>query len=66
LFVPGMVILNPSCVAKTFPDFWAKIAAPMPEGCGAVLRDPSTGRVLPLPEQRVETRASQGGVGRVR
>ncbi|MFA7248774.1 MAG: 3-phosphoshikimate 1-carboxyvinyltransferase [Dehalococcoidia bacterium] len=44
LFVPGMVILNPACVSKTFPDFFAKLAAPMPDGLGATLRDAATGR----------------------
>jgi 3-phosphoshikimate 1-carboxyvinyltransferase len=52
LFVPGMVILNPSCVSKTFPDFWAKLAAPLPEGLGAGLRDPSDGHLLALAERR--------------
>jgi 3-phosphoshikimate 1-carboxyvinyltransferase len=52
LFVPGMVILNPSCVSKTFPDFFAKLAAPMPNGLGATLRDPSDGHTLALHERR--------------
>ncbi len=52
LFVPGMVILNPSCVSKTFPDFWAKLAAPMPDGLGATLRDASDSHVLELNERR--------------
>ena len=52
LFVPGMVILNPSCVSKTFPDFFAKLAAPMPNGLGATLRDPSDGHLLDLHERR--------------
>ena len=46
LFVPGMIILNPACVSKTFPDFFAKLAAPMPDGLGATLRDASDGRAL--------------------
>jgi hypothetical protein len=41
-----MVILNPSCVSKTFPDFWTKLAAPMPEGLGTGLRDLATGEML--------------------
>jgi 3-phosphoshikimate 1-carboxyvinyltransferase len=52
LFVPGMVIRNPSCVSKTFPDFFAKLAAPMPDGLGATLRDPSDGHVLDLHERK--------------
>ncbi|MFN8638089.1 MAG: hypothetical protein U0360_01205 [Dehalococcoidia bacterium] len=52
LFVPGMRILNPSCVSKTFPDFWAKLAAPMPNGLGATLRAASDGHVLDLGERR--------------
>lgn len=52
LFVPGIVILNPSCVSKTFPDFWAKLAAPMPDGLGATLRDASDGHALTLNERR--------------
>ncbi|MEI6137565.1 MAG: 3-phosphoshikimate 1-carboxyvinyltransferase [Chloroflexota bacterium] len=46
LFVPGMVILNPSCVSKTFPNFFEKLAAPLPDGLGATFRDPSTGRAV--------------------
>ena len=52
LFVPGMVIRNPSCVSKTFPDFFAKLAAPMPDGLGATLRDPADGHILDLHERR--------------
>ncbi len=55
LFVPGMVIRNPSCVSKTFPDFWAKLAAPMPDGLGATLRDASSGgdgHVLTMGERK--------------
>lgn len=46
LFVPGIVIRNPACVSKTFPDFFRKLATPMPDGLGATLRDPSDGHVL--------------------
>lgn len=55
LFVPGMVIRNPSCVSKTFPDFWAKLAAPMPDGLGATLHDASEGgdgHVLTIGERK--------------
>lgn len=37
LVVPGMRIRDPGCVAKTFPDFFAKLAAPPPAGLGATL-----------------------------
>lgn len=46
LFVPGIVILGPACVSKTFPDFFRKLAAPAPDGLGATIRDPSDGHVL--------------------
>jgi 3-phosphoshikimate 1-carboxyvinyltransferase len=38
LVVPGIRILDPGCVAKTFPNFFAKLAAPPPGGLGATLR----------------------------
>lgn len=47
LRVPGMRIHNPACVAKTFPTFFAKLAAPPPAGLGATLLD-GEGRVLAL------------------
>ena len=50
LFVPGMVILDPACVSKTFPNFFTKLGAPMPEGLGATLRDASDSRVLAADE----------------
>jgi len=46
LFAPGMRIRSPACVSKTFPNFFAKLAAPPPEGLGARLRDAETGRLL--------------------
>jgi len=46
LFVPGIVIRDPSCVSKTFPDFFRKLATPMPRGLGATLLDPSDGHTL--------------------
>lgn len=45
LVVPGMRILNPSCVAKTFPNFYAKLAAPPPDGLGVTILD-GAGNVL--------------------
>jgi 3-phosphoshikimate 1-carboxyvinyltransferase len=47
LVVPGMVIRDPACVRKTFPNFFAKLAAPPPFGLGARLVDPATGAPLP-------------------
>ena len=46
LFVSGMVIQDPACVSKTFPNFFEKLAAPQPDGLGATFRDPSTGRAV--------------------
>ncbi len=46
LFVPGIVIRDPACVSKTFPDFFRKLATAMPDGLGATLRDASSGLAL--------------------
>jgi 3-phosphoshikimate 1-carboxyvinyltransferase len=46
LAVPGMRIRDPNCVAKTFPNFFAKLAQPAPDGIGASILDASTGREL--------------------
>jgi 3-phosphoshikimate 1-carboxyvinyltransferase len=46
LKVPGIRIENPSCVKKTFPNFFQKLAAPAPEGFGVTLLDGATGRRL--------------------
>jgi 3-phosphoshikimate 1-carboxyvinyltransferase len=46
LKVPGIKIKNPSCVKKTFPNFFQKLAAPTPIGLGAEIRDVKTGRKL--------------------
>ena len=32
LRVPGVVIVNPGCVAKTFPDFWMRWETAFYEG----------------------------------
>jgi 3-phosphoshikimate 1-carboxyvinyltransferase len=45
LKVPGIKIKNPACVKKTFPDFFEKLAAPPPQGLGAIIKD-WNGRVL--------------------
>ena len=46
LKVPGMRIRNPDCVKKTFPNFFAKLAVPAPDGLGAVVLDAKTRRPL--------------------
>lgn len=50
LKVPGMRIQNPSCVRKTFPNFFQKLAAPAPAGLGAGIRDVATGQMLSAPD----------------
>jgi 3-phosphoshikimate 1-carboxyvinyltransferase len=46
LKVPGIKLKNPSCVKKTFPNFFQKLAAPPPHGLGVTVRDARTGRSL--------------------
>jgi 3-phosphoshikimate 1-carboxyvinyltransferase len=46
LKVPGMRIRNPACVGKTFPNFYAKLAAPPPDALGATVLNATTGRPL--------------------
>jgi 3-phosphoshikimate 1-carboxyvinyltransferase len=46
LRVGGMRVRDPACVRKTFPNFYAKLAAPPPGGLGARLLDARTGRLL--------------------
>jgi 3-phosphoshikimate 1-carboxyvinyltransferase len=46
LQVPGMKIRNPSCVKKTFPNFFQKLAAPAPQGIGASIREAQGARRL--------------------
>jgi 3-phosphoshikimate 1-carboxyvinyltransferase len=50
LKVPGIKIKNPSCVKKTFPNFFQKLAAPPPGGLGAQILDAKSGRVLSVDE----------------
>ncbi len=45
LKISGIKIKNPSCVKKTFPDFFQKLAAPEPRGLGVRCCDPQ-GREL--------------------
>jgi 3-phosphoshikimate 1-carboxyvinyltransferase len=46
LKVPGIKLNNPSCVKKTFPNFFQKLAAQAPDGLGAKVLDGRSGRVL--------------------
>lgn len=46
LKVPGIRIDDPSCVRKTFPNFFQKLSAPVLDGLGAEVRDGATGRTL--------------------
>ena len=46
LVVPGMRIRDPACVRKTFPNFYAKLAAPPPAGLGVTILDAAAGRPL--------------------
>jgi 3-phosphoshikimate 1-carboxyvinyltransferase len=46
LKVPGIKIKNPSCVKKTFPNFFQKLAAPPPAGLGAVILNAATAQSL--------------------
>jgi 3-phosphoshikimate 1-carboxyvinyltransferase len=48
LRVPGMKLRNPACVRKTFPDFFQKLAAPVPDGMAVTILDAGTGRDLRL------------------
>jgi 3-phosphoshikimate 1-carboxyvinyltransferase len=46
LKVSGIKIKNPSCVKKTFPNFFQKLFAPPPQGLGVTIRDARVGRIL--------------------
>jgi 3-phosphoshikimate 1-carboxyvinyltransferase len=47
LVVPGLRIVDPACVNKTFPSFFAKLGAPPPAGLGARILDATTRAPLP-------------------
>jgi 3-phosphoshikimate 1-carboxyvinyltransferase len=47
LKIPGIKIKNPSCVKKTFPNFFQKLAARPPSGLGVAILD-AKGRRLPV------------------
>jgi len=44
--VPGIRLKNPSCVKKTFPNFFQKLAALPPNGLGAKILEANGGRAL--------------------
>ncbi len=46
LLVPGIRIRNPACVKKTFPNFFQKLAGPVPGGLGVRILDSGTRRSL--------------------
>jgi 3-phosphoshikimate 1-carboxyvinyltransferase len=46
LKVPGIRLRHPSCVKKTFPNFFQKLAAAPPHGLGVTILDGHTGRKL--------------------
>ena len=46
LKVPGIRIENPSCVKKTFPNFFRKLAGEPPTGLGVKIIDAESGREL--------------------
>jgi 3-phosphoshikimate 1-carboxyvinyltransferase len=46
LKVEGIKLKNPSCVKKTFPDFYQKLAALPPAGLGARILDANSRRIL--------------------
>jgi 3-phosphoshikimate 1-carboxyvinyltransferase len=50
LKVPGIKIKNPSCVKKTFPNFYQKLVASPPLGLGATILDVKSGRKLEFKE----------------
>jgi len=50
LKIPGIKIINPACVKKTFPNFFQKLALGPPEGLGVTILDGKTGKALPVEE----------------
>jgi 3-phosphoshikimate 1-carboxyvinyltransferase len=42
----GIKIKNPSCVKKTFPNYFQKLAAQSPHGLGVEIRDARSGKTL--------------------
>jgi len=56
LKLKGIRIKNPSCVKKTFPNFFQKLAGRSPSGLGAVILDARTAR----PVREAELFADEG------
>ena len=54
LKIAGLKINNPSCVKKTFPNFFQKLAAPPPAGLGATVLDARTRAPLPSAQLMAE------------
>jgi 3-phosphoshikimate 1-carboxyvinyltransferase len=50
LRIAGIRLKHPSCVRKTFPSFFQKLAAPPPRGLGVRIIDPASGQVLTAEE----------------
>jgi len=50
LKVAGIKIKNPTCVKKTFPNFFQKLTTEPPRGLGATILDGKSGRKLGLEE----------------
>jgi 3-phosphoshikimate 1-carboxyvinyltransferase len=46
LRIGGILLKNPACVKKTFPNFFQKLAAPPPRGLGAIILDARNRRPL--------------------
>lgn len=46
LKTPGIKIKNPTCVKKTFPNFFQKLAAAPPDGLGVEIRNGHSGQQL--------------------
>jgi 3-phosphoshikimate 1-carboxyvinyltransferase len=46
LRIPGIKIKDPSCVKKTFPNFFQKLVATPPPGLGATILEALGGRIL--------------------
>lgn len=55
LKVPGIRIINPTCVRKTFPHFFAKLAAPPGRGLGVRIRDAASGQELDISRLEANT-----------
>jgi 3-phosphoshikimate 1-carboxyvinyltransferase len=54
LKVPGIKIENPSCVKKTFPNFFQKLAAAPPNGLGARISEVETRQELKMDDLNAE------------